>query len=127
MASSQAYIGTPKSPQGRLVTANTNRDGSGTIVDIYTAGASGGRIDDIKIKANGVTTAGMVRLYKHDTVAYRLLTEVNVSAITPSAILAAFEATLTDLALVLAAGHKLAAAPHNGEQFEIHVTRGGDF
>lgn len=127
MASSQTYVGTPKSPQIRISVANPNRDGTGTIVDLYTAGASGGRVDDIKIKANGTTTAGMIRFYKHDGAAYRLLTEVLVSAIVPAAATKAYEETLPDLGWILQNGHKIAASTEKAENFEIHVTKGGDF
>lgn len=127
MSAAQTYIATPKSPQIRVSAANVNRDGTGTIVDLYTAGALGGRLDDIRIKANGTTTAGMVRFFKHDGVSYRIFTEVPVSAITPSGTVAAFESLLNDQAWVLAATHKIAVSTHNAEQFEIHVTKGGDF
>jgi hypothetical protein len=127
MASSQLFVGTPKSPQARISVANANRDGTGTVVDLYTAGASGGRVDDIKIKANGATTAGMIRFYKHDGANYRLLTERVVGVVNPAASTPAFEDTLTDLGWILANGHKIAVSTEKAENFEIHVTRGGDF
>lgn len=127
MAATALFVGTAKSPGATVSAANTNRDGTGTIVDIYTAGASGGRVDDLVVKATGTTTAGMIRLYKHDGTAYRLLREVSVSVITPSATVQSFESVLTDLAWVFAATHKLAASTHNAENFTVNVSRGGDF
>lgn len=127
MANTPLFVATPKSPQAVVTTANANRDGTGTIVDLMTAGANGSRIDDISIKANGTTTAGMIRLYKHDGSSYRLIREIPVSAIVPSASVASFEFQLTDLALTFQSTHKIAASTHNGESFHVSVNRGGDF
>jgi hypothetical protein len=107
--------------------ANTARDGTGTIVNVETAGASGTRIDDIVIIATGTTTAGMVRLFLHDGTNARLWREVPVTAITPSATVQAFTATLSSLALVLQTGWSLRASTHNAETFNVLVTRAGDF
>lgn len=63
MSSSAAYAATPKSGVAAISTANANRDGTGTIGVVYTAGNSGARIDKININASGTTTAGIVRLY----------------------------------------------------------------
>lgn len=78
-------------------TANTNRDGStGTYSSAYTVGANGGLIDAIVFTAPGTTTAGLVRIFHaSDGSTYRLLAEVVVSAITPSATLASYTATWT--------------------------------
>jgi hypothetical protein len=46
-----------------ISTANTNRDGTGTLGVVYTAGPSGARIDKINTQASATTTAGMVRYY----------------------------------------------------------------
>lgn len=128
MSSTSQYVSGPKSPLARLTAANANRDGTGTIVDLYTPGASGGRIDDIAIKAEGVTTAGMIRFYHHDGANYRLLREVNVGAVVaPSATVQTFEALLAELGWCIQSGHKIAASTHNAEVFILNVTRGGDF
>jgi hypothetical protein len=127
MASNANYAATPKSALAQLSAANTNRDGTGTIVPVLSAGTSGSRIDDIVITATGTTTAGMVRLFLHDGTNARLLREVPVSAITPSATVQAFTASLPNLALVLAPGWSLRASTHNAEAFNVAVTRAADF
>ncbi len=127
MATTQQFIGTVKSPFARISAANAGRDGTGTIADLYTPGASGGRVDDIAIKAESTTTTGMIRFFHHDGSNYRLLREVSVSAITPSATVQSFEAILTDLAWVIQSGHKLAVSTEKAEVFIVNVTRGGDF
>jgi hypothetical protein len=127
MSSNANYAATPKSALAQLSAANTNRDGTGTIVTVLTAGTSGTRIDDITITATGTTTAGVVRLFIHDGTTARLWREVLVSAITPSTTVSPFSATLTNLGLVLQTGFSLRASTNNAETFNICVTRAGDF
>lgn len=132
MADKAQYAATPKIGIGQVSVANTNRDGTGTIATIFTAGASGSRIDAIDVKAVGTTTAGMIRLFIHDGVTARLLTELPVTAITPSATLPSWEAQLNSnsmsqvLPLVLPTGYSLRAATNNAETFNL-IALGGDF
>ncbi len=132
MSTAANYASTPKCGIGQISTANTNRDGTGTIGTIFTAGASGSRIDAINIKATGTTTAGMIRLFIHDGTNARLLTEVPVTAITPSGTLPSWEAQLNTntmtqvLPLVLPTGYSLRAATNNAETFNV-IALGGDF
>ena len=132
MADKAQYAATPKVGVGQISTANTNRDGTGTIATIFTAGANGSRIDAIYLKAVATTTAGMVRLFIHDGVSARLLTELPVTAITPSATLPSWEAqlnvnTMTQvLPLILPTGYSLRAATNNAETFNV-IAFGGDF
>lgn len=132
MSTAANYASTPKCGIGQISTANTNRDGTGTIGTIFTAGASGSRIDAINIKATGTTTAGMIRLFIHDGTNARLLTEVPVMAITPSGTLPSWEAQLNTntmtqvLPLVLPTGYSLRAATNNAETFNV-IALGGDF
>lgn len=117
---------TPRVTLAQVSAANTNRDGTGTIVDLITGATNGTRIDRITIKAVGTTTAGMVRLYIYDGTNTRLWKEEIVSAITPSAVLKTFQAILSDLALTIPLNHKLQASTHNAETFNIE-TEAGDF
>lgn len=132
MSTSAQYASTPKCGVGQVSVANTNRDGTGTIVTVFSAGASGSRIDAINIKATGTTTAGMIRLFIHDGTNARLLTEVPVTAITPSGTLPSWEAQLNTntmtqvLPLVLPTGYSLRAATNNAETFNV-IALGGDF
>ena len=128
MASVPAFASTPRTAVAQISTANTNRDGTGTIATVMTGAADGTRIDDVKIVATGATTAGVVRLFLHDGSNARLWAEVLVSAITPSTSVAVWSAELTDLGLVLQdANWSLRAAPHNAEGFNVCVTRAGDY
>ena len=48
---------------GKLQTANTAKDGTGTTVTVFTAGANGGRIDTIKVRALGTNVATSLRIF----------------------------------------------------------------
>ena len=127
MSISAQYASTPNAASVLVSTANTNRDGTGTLATVFTAGASGSRIDDIVVVAIGTTTAGMVRLYLHNGTSAFLIAEIPVTAITPSATVAAFTAVLRNQAIVIPTGWTLRASTHNAESFHVTVTRGGDF
>jgi len=127
MATAAQYASTVRTAQAQVSVANTARNGTGTIVTVFTAGASGSRIDDIYITATGTTTAGVVRLFLNDGTNTYLWEEILVTAITPSTTQAVFQATLLNQALVLATGWSLRASTNNAETFNIQVTRAGDF
>ena len=54
---------TPKVEWGKLTTANIAKDGTGTVVTLFTAGANGARIDQIKVRALGTNVATVLRLF----------------------------------------------------------------
>ena len=132
MATSAAFASTPRCAVAQATAANTNLDGTGTIATVFTAGASGSRIDAISIKAIATTTAGMVRLYVHDGTNARLLKEVPVRAKTPSGTIDAEESHLNlgslsqILPLILPTGYSLRASTHNAETFNVFAF-GGDY
>lgn len=128
MSTTANYASTPRCGAAQVSAANTNLDGSGTVVMILTAGSSGSRIDRIDIKAVVTTSAGMIRLFVHDGTNYRLWKEVPVSAVEKSASVPAFGTTIdmSHQPLVLPSGYSLRAATEKAEAFNIIAT-GGDF
>lgn len=54
---------TPKVSWGTVTTANTAKDGTGTVVTVFTAGADGSRIDQIKVRALGTNVATVLRFF----------------------------------------------------------------
>jgi len=146
MATTNNFANTPRSSGISFTTANTNRDGTGTVATIFTAGSSGSRIERIMINATGTTTAGMLRLFVHDGTAFFLWEELPVPAITPSATVATFKGivtfgataysktagaastviTLPGVGMILPNGHSLRISTHNGEAFHANAV-GGDF
>lgn len=127
MSTAANYAATPRAAAAQISTANTNRDGTGTIVTVLTAGSNGSRVDDITVIATGTTTAGMVRLFVNDGTNTRLWQEIPVTAATPSGTVQAFASTLLNQALLLPNGYSLRAATNNAETFNVVVTRAGDF
>jgi len=128
MATAAQYAATARTAVGQVTTANTNRNGTGTIATIFTGGTNGSRIDDISIVATGTTTAGVVRLFLNDGTTSYLWQEILVSAITPSTTVQVFSFTLLNQALILASSSwSLRASTNNSETFNILVTRAGDF
>lgn len=117
----------------RISTANTNRDGTGTLATLLTGGASGTRIERVNVKAISTTTAGVVRLYIADnqgTPNIRLVAELLVTAITPSTTVKTWEGELVRTdgqpLFLIPAGWTLRASTHNAESFDALVTA-GDF
>jgi hypothetical protein len=127
MSTAAQYASTVTTAAVQVTTANTNRDGTGTIVTVVTAAASGTRIDDIYMVATGTTTAGVIRLFVHDGTNARLLSETLVTAVTPSTTVQVWSNTLLSQAIVLKTGYSLRASTNNTETFNIIVTRAGDF
>lgn len=130
MATSPQFASTPRTAVAQVTAANTGRDGTGTIVSVITGGASGTRIDSVQIVAAGTTTAGMVRLYLHDGTNTRVIDEIPVAAITPSATVQTFMATrqysLTQPVILPSSSWSLRASTHNAETFNV-IAIGGDF
>jgi hypothetical protein len=134
MATTPNFSATPKFGSVNITTANANRDGTGTIGTVFTAGSSGSRIDSIIIVATATTTAGMIRLFIHDGTSARLFDEIPVIAITPANSTPTFNAAVgTNTPLLsnrypisIPTGYSLRASTHNAESFNIHAI-GGDF
>lgn len=127
MSTSAQYASTVRAAAIQVTTANTLRDGTGTLATIFTAGASGSRIDDIYMVATGTTTANVIRLFIHDGTNARLLSETIVSIVTPSTALPVWSSSLLNQAIVLPSGFSLRASTNNTETYNILVTRAGDF
>jgi hypothetical protein len=127
MAAAANYAATPRLGIGQVSAANTARDGTGTLVDILTGVAAGTRVDRIIVEATVTTTAGMVRLFIHDGTNTRLYAEIPISAVTPSASVAAFRAVLETPDLNLpSTSHVLKASTHNAEAMNVFA-HGGDY
>lgn len=131
MATQAQFAAVPKVGAVVISTANTNRNGTGTIGTVFTAGANGSRIDSVEVQATATVTAGMIRLFIHDGTSAFLFAEVSVSASTPSATVPAYSAQFTTsttavLPIVIPTGFSLRASTNNAESFNI-IAFGGDF
>lgn len=103
-----------------IATANSNLDGSGTLSSaIITGAANGTLIKTVTIKATVNTTQGMVRLYLYDGTNTRLVSEVEIPAVTKSATDPAFGIRIPlDFALDKDTW-SLKASTEKGESFNI--------
>jgi len=111
MATSPIFASTPVLGFASVTAANTNRDGTGTIVDIVTSGSSGTRIDEIVLQATGNPADSTVTIYIHDGSSYRLFDEFDIGdPAAASTTLAGYRASRSYTNLVLPTGYKLAAA-----------------
>lgn len=135
MAANASFAATPRAASVLVSTANTVMDGtSGTRADVFTAGASGSRIDSVQIKGvvlSGATQAAdQVSLWINNGTNAFKLRDVAVAAGggAISATVANFESTVA-LGIVIPVGYKLQASTWvGGATASYHVTAiGGDF
>jgi hypothetical protein len=127
---SPIFVTTPKSAQCRIATANTGRDGSGTLGTVHTAGASGAFFRGVRVQAEGTVTAGVVRIFlqKGGSGNFELIKEVMITATTPSTSVEAFSSEwLPTAGLVLGASDVLCASTNNAETFSVSAVGGGDY
>ncbi|MBP6733631.1 MAG: hypothetical protein KA142_02870 [Chromatiaceae bacterium] len=54
---------TPVVSWGKITTANTAKDGTGTVVPVFTAGVNGARLDYLKVRALGTNVATVLRVF----------------------------------------------------------------
>ncbi|MFL5752306.1 MAG: hypothetical protein ACJ76F_02780 [Bacteroidia bacterium] len=120
---------TPNTGSGLISTANTNLNGTGTIVNILVSTdlsvSSGTFIETVTIQAIGNTTRGMVRLFVGDgELILELIAEVDIPSVTVSSVDKAFSITLqTDF--MLQSNHVLSASTEKAESF-IVIAEGFD-
>lgn len=107
-------------------TANSNLDGTGTLVTAYTAGSSatykGSAIETITIKATVSNTPGMVRLFIYNGTTNFLFREVVIPSITKTATDKACDYTIVlDDNFDLKAGYLIKASTEKAENFNVMV------
>lgn len=133
MATSAQYASTPKIGSALLTTADTSLTAPTTVGTVFTAGASGSRIDYIDIQGVATTSAGIVNLFIFDGTNYFLYIQVPVIPITSSTTAVAFSSVLSSngnaniLPINLPTGFSLRATTSTA-QTGIRVTAsGGDY
>ncbi len=130
------YPGRVVSADVLFATANTNRDGTtGTYTTVYTmpgtlntvGAGEGGVVVSLRVNAIGTTTAGSVRIWRHNGTACFLVREILVSALVPNGTsILPFQITTAQgadtggnlpLNLILEAGESLKVSTNNAESF----------
>jgi len=120
MAADPVFAVTPRIASVNVATANTNRDGSGTVATLITGAATGTRIAEIVVQARVTTTAGMVRIYLYDGSSYRFFDEVAIAAATVSASVKGTRVSTSYNNLVLpSASWSLVVSTHNAESMDV--------
>ncbi len=128
MATQPAFATVPRIGLAQVSAANTNRDGSGTVVTVITGVAAGTRIAEVVVEATVATTAGMVRLYLFNAAdsSTRLFDEIAIAAATPSASVRATRVSTVYTNLILpSASWQLRASTHNAEAINV-IALGAD-
>lgn len=133
MAATAQYASTPKIGSALLTTADTSLTAPSTVGTVFTAGASGSRIDYIEIQGVASTSAGLVNLFIFDGTNYFLYIQVPVIAITSSTTAVAFNSAISSntspnlLPINLPTGYSLRATV-SVTQTGVRVTAmGGDY
>lgn len=129
MASAINFASTPRVSGVTIATANTNRDGTGTLGTVITAGANGTRIDRVRVQATDTTTAGRVRLFLYNGSVYFALEELPIAAVTVSATVSGAVAEVVfgdQRPLTLPTGWSIRAATNNAESITV-TAYGADF
>lgn len=102
MASTPAYASTPRLGIGAVSAANTNRDGTGTIVTILTGVAAGTRIERVVAQASADPADSILTLFLHNGTTAYLFDEFDLSnpaAASTTNVAGRFERVYQDLVL----------------------------
>lgn len=128
MATTPNFTSTSRLATASVSAANTNRDGTGTIVTVLTGVAAGTKVFEVDVQMTVTSTAGMVRLFlSSDTGAtWKLFDEVAIAAATVSASVKGSRVATQYTNLILpSASWVLGAATHNAEA-SVVTALGGD-
>lgn len=111
MASAPAFAATPKIGAVTVSTANTNRDGTGTIATVFTAGSSGSKIEEVVMKATADPADSTVVLYLYDGSTYYAFDEWDIgNPAAGSATVASYRESRVYENLILPSGWSLRAS-----------------
>lgn len=127
MASIPNFTSTSRLTASAVSTANTNRDGTGTIVSLISGVAAGTKIFEVDVQMTVTSTAGMVRLYlsSDSGSTWKLFDEVAIAAATVSASVKGTRvATLYSNLILPSSSYALGASTHNAEASVVTVMAG---
>lgn len=116
-----------------ITTANTAKDGTGTVVLLYTAGANGSRVDAVKVRSTGTAVATVIRIFVNNgaTAATAtnnsLYTEATIAATTLSEVAAQTDNSL-NMNISLPATYRVYATIGTSVAAPLQVSAvGGDY
>ena len=126
MATAPVYYTTPVVTGGTVSAANTNLDGTGTLVEVASGTGSGStprKVDRIRVSATATTAAGNIRFfYRPDNgTTKRLLDELAVTVVTVAAGTNAWKGVSYLEGFVLVDSNaKIYAGTHVAATFTVH-------
>lgn len=133
MSTSAQYASIPKIGSALLTTADTSLTAPSTVGTVFTAGASGSRIDYIDVQGVANTVASLINIFIFDGTNYFLYVQIPVQAVTSSTTAPAFSSVISSntnaniLPINLPTGYSVRATT-SIEQTGIRVTAlGGDY
>lgn len=118
---------TPNVSWGTVNSANTAKDGTGTVTTVFTAGLNGSRIDQIKVRALGTNVATVLRLFVNNGSANStatnntLIHEVTIAATTLSEVSALVD---NDITIAKNAGDTVVPIPYLPAGYKINCAIG---
>lgn len=124
---------TPNVSWATVTTANTAKDGTGTVATVFTAGSNGGRVDYLKVRALGTNVATVIRVFVNNgstnaTAANNTLIIDQTIAATTNSETAQLVDNLIQLDLSLPAGYKINVTIGTTVAAGLQVTGvGGDY
>jgi hypothetical protein len=126
------FTGTPNVSGGQIpatanVAAPSGTPTASSPVTVFTAGASGSRVEEIDFIATGTTLAGLIQIFVFDGAAYHFFDSVLVSAITPGTTTDYWKQKNTYANLELKSGQTVVCASTVASQLVSVECFGGDF
>lgn len=118
---------TPFISFGSVTTANTAKDGTGTVVTVATGTTNGSKIDQIKVRAKGTNVATVLRFFINNgsdqTVATNntLIHETTIAATTLSEVAALAD---NDITITKNSTETICPIPYLPNGYKINVTIG---
>lgn len=121
------YVQNPNISWGTILAANTAKDGTGTVITIFTAGPNGSKVDQIKVRALGTNVASVLRLFVNNSQSNAtpannsLIHEVSLAATTLNE-----AAALTDIDVTIPknGGEVASPIPYLPAGYKINTTLG---
>jgi len=133
MSTSAQYASTPKIGSALLTTADTSLTAPTTVGTVFTAGASGSRIDYIDIQGVATTVASLVNIFIFDGTNYFLYTQIPVQAVTSTTTAPAFQTMISSntnaniLPINLPTGYSVRATTSITQTGVRVIALGGDY
>lgn len=130
MATTPQFTAIPILKIGQVYTANTNRDGSGSLTDLITGSVNGTKIEHIDIIASGSNSQGSIRFFINNGISTFLIKEQSVESTVATGLLIPYSTSLDfsdqNSQFIIPSNYILKAATYNAEPFNI-IIHGGNF